>query len=504
MNEPHGFCGALAGFNNPESKTNSAPSLTDKAGNTEADAADEKDNLLCLHYFESNYRGVPFRVDSGCLAEEVAAARLVMDDIDRRYAIAPWPDVTPVLPPTKQASRKVFESVAKDYITSYEEDRRHEGVLTASTFDKETRAVKFWSYYFANRPIVEIGIEECKTAVKHCRNYPLNVDSSQAASMCRYPHDRRTPKSSTTKARLQTLKNIFSYAYRHGVIESDPTQIIDTRQRKSAGEEKIKSSFTLAELLEIFPGSSYGDDFFTKISRDKAYDAAKFWLPLIALLSGARSGEIIQLELADIKEDENGIAYFHMITDPNDGESKKRLKTASSRRRVPIHSKLIEIGFLSYVEERRHHPSKPRNLFDRYTTGAKANASEITQWFKGCKNGVGRDGAPRYRKGYLERRGLKTNPETRADKTSISFHSFRHTFTDAARKQQFPNGDWIRDIDTACVLGHGSNQTTRDYGNTQDMRFLKLIIESVDYIGVDFAAIDWYKFKGKWGIQAVN
>lgn len=64
-----------------------------------------------------------------------------------------------------------------------------------------------------------------------------------------------------------------------------------------------------------------------------------YWLPLLALFSGARLSELADLELADVLEIEGIKAY--RIT---------KGKTVESQRTVPIHSQLIELGFWTYVE----------------------------------------------------------------------------------------------------------------------------------------------------------
>ena len=53
----------------------------------------------------------------------------------------------------------------------------------------------------------------------------------------------------------------------------------------------------------------------------------------------------------DIKKDnESGIWYF----DITDEEEAKQLKSESAKRFVPIHSRLIELGFLNYVDDTRN------------------------------------------------------------------------------------------------------------------------------------------------------
>lgn len=72
-----------------------------------------------------------------------------------------------------------------------------------------------------------------------------------------------------------------------------------------------------------------------------------YWVPLIAAYSGARREEICGLETADI-EDEDGIPIFRIRVNARRG-----IKNAQSERRVPIHSHLIELGFLDYVRDQR-------------------------------------------------------------------------------------------------------------------------------------------------------
>lgn len=74
---------------------------------------------------------------------------------------------------------------------------------------------------------------------------------------------------------------------------------------------------------------------------------ARFWLPILGLYHGNRLEEFAQLELSDLIV-HDGIHCF----DIND-EGQKQLKNEQSKRRVPVHPKLIDLGFLDYVEQAR-------------------------------------------------------------------------------------------------------------------------------------------------------
>ncbi|BAI73580.1 integrase (plasmid) [Azospirillum sp. B510] len=74
---------------------------------------------------------------------------------------------------------------------------------------------------------------------------------------------------------------------------------------------------------------------------------ARFWAPLVAAHQGMRLEECLQLKPEDIGEQE-GIPVIRI----REGKGQK-LKTASSARVVPVHSTLIQLGFLQYAADHR-------------------------------------------------------------------------------------------------------------------------------------------------------
>jgi integrase len=75
----------------------------------------------------------------------------------------------------------------------------------------------------------------------------------------------------------------------------------------------------------------------------RIYDAA-YWLPLLAVFHGLRLEEIAQLSAEDVFiNDHVWVIRVHP-------ERRNKLKNDNANRVVPIHKKLIELGFLTYVE----------------------------------------------------------------------------------------------------------------------------------------------------------
>ena len=124
--------------------------------------------------------------------------------------------------------------------------------------------------------------------------------------------------------------------------------------------------------------------------------SAKYWVPLIALFSGMRLGEIIQLQVADVKRFD-GIEYFDVtpvaidLTDDeaDDQEEEKSLKTASSRRGIAIHETLFELGFGDFLDFRR--TSGEKRLFPDYdkATDDGSWSKQFSKYFKRFRESVG-------------------------------------------------------------------------------------------------------------------
>lgn len=72
----------------------------------------------------------------------------------------------------------------------------------------------------------------------------------------------------------------------------------------------------------------------------------EYWLPLLGLYAGCRIGEASQLHLTDVK----GLGADSWYLDINEATKDKSLKNEQSRRIVPLHQALIDLGFIDYCE----------------------------------------------------------------------------------------------------------------------------------------------------------
>ncbi|MBI1492434.1 tyrosine-type recombinase/integrase [Halocynthiibacter styelae] len=101
-------------------------------------------------------------------------------------------------------------------------------------------------------------------------------------------------------------------------------------------------------------------------------DDPLYWLPIIARLHGLRSEEILQLKPENIRSDSD-VLFFDI--ERGTGQS---AKSNNARRFVPIHSQLLELGFMKLVEHQKS--LGKRRIFDKVNR-SKSSKNTFTATF---------------------------------------------------------------------------------------------------------------------------
>lgn len=140
--------------------------------------------------------------------------------------------------------------------------------------------------------------------------------------------------------------------------------------------------------------------------------------------------------------EENGIWYIS-INEAGD----KRVKNKSSVRKVPLHSKLIELGFIEFAK------SSQGRLFPELKKVKENYSHYATKWF--CRT-------------YIKNCGI--------DDSRKVYHFFRHTVA-----QRLINGNVPREIVGAILGHHDASQTTGRYGDGFSLQILKEAIEKMNF-----------------------
>ncbi|MES2289688.1 MAG: DUF6538 domain-containing protein [Pseudomonadota bacterium] len=235
-----------------------------------------------------------------------------------------------------------------------------------------------------------------------------------------------------TGMKLSRLRTMLQWAYDNDLAPlnaADGVKVKDTQ----AGRYK-RLPFDLAALNRIMAGPVYAYNLRPVQGRGEA----AYWLPLLALFTGARVEELGQLRPSDVTQitypDDNGDerqGWFLRITE--DEDEGLRIKNASSERRVPLHPELERLGFIAFVEAMRkaHHARlfyllRP-DKYGRYT-------AKWGEWWSGYMRGDC---------GITDRR--------------MVFHSFRHTF-----KHHAGHVGMIEGVQRQ-IMGHTPGDVADDY-----------------------------------------
>lgn len=267
---------------------------------------------------------------------------------------------------------------------------------------------------------------------------------------------------------LNPLRGIFDWAKRTGRLTVNPFEGITITESKAAARRREREDFSDDQL-----GLLFSAPLFTGAQSDSGrglyepgsirIDGWRYWLPIIALFSGARLNELCGLMVSDFDQ-QNGIDFFHIRESEDRG-----LKTRSSIRIVPVHQALIDLGLLSHVDQVRR--AGGRRVFPDIEPGPRGYLSHKPSKFYG-----------------------RLIARTLGDDAAVVFHSFRHTFITRMRKAGVP-----REVRTALV-GHEDNSTHEGYG-TEPITRLNDGVQAVKWEAIDLRRVQLPSF-GEMGSKA--
>lgn len=262
---------------------------------------------------------------------------------------------------------------------------------------------------------------------------------------------QRPLATSSARLLLARVSSVLTFAVDAGLLQSNP--VTSSRIHKRLGPAKTKRSLTAnkgyswSELVTLFSNPEYQKQRYAKGRPGNAV----FWLPLIAAYTGARREEIAQLYVSDFMQDETGQWFIRIIDDRPD----KSLKTDSSRRDVPLHDDLIEVGILDLV---KNQPNESR-VFPQLTKVSDGYAGIVSKSWRPLTQQCGV-----YQSGR--------NP----------LHAFRHTFKTLSREYGIPKevSDWITGHATGSIGDlYGVNPLSR---MAREIRKLPSIVKTCQLI----------------------
>ncbi len=220
---------------------------------------------------------------------------------------------------------------------------------------------------------------------------------------------------------LTALSSLFSWAVMNDYADLNPVSGLRVALDKRA--DKQRRPFTADELKTIFAAL-------------EGETGSALWLPLLGAFTGARLGELCQLEAGDVRA-RDGVEVISI----ND-EGDKALKAKSAVREIPIHPALAEVGFLKFVAAARARGGG--RLFD-------VTAAVYSKRFARFRRALGITGR------------------------DVGYHSLRHNAADRLR-----NAGVELEMRNA-ILGHAQSAMGSRYGAGFSVAVLRAAIRKIDY-----------------------
>jgi integrase len=267
--------------------------------------------------------------------------------------------------------------------------------------------------------------------------------------------DLLSPKS--INKNLEKASSFFKWCRANSTFVSDELwHPLNRRVNDDVPEDEQRDAFTDEDLRRLFLSKQYLNGTHKHPSH--------FWVPLLALFTGARQNELCQLYKSDIYQDsDSGIWVINL----NDKSIDKKLKKRNHGRIVPVHPKLIELGFLKFVES-----INEERIFNELARMRGGYQHSLSNWFNRT-----------YRSQNHCDVGNRPNEKK-------NFHSFRHTVINQLEKKD------VSPPQIARLVGQKPSDgtvTTSRYGKKNNIEDNYEIIAKLEY------PIDFGKVK-KWRI----
>lgn len=252
------------------------------------------------------------------------------------------------------------------------------------------------------------------------------------------------------------VNQLFNWASNTGYINKNfaaDLRLKDTRRTKLS--KKLKDIYEEEDLINLFEKSPW---FSTELKDTLRHNPENIFIPLLAIFNGgAKPTELAQLYTSDIKK-HKGI----WVIDFNNEEDKILKDDYYNSRRVPIAQKILDIGFLDYVNYQKKQKSK--QLFPQIVK-YKGGGTNFTNSFS-----------------IYNRKYITTNPKK-------TFYSIKHLVNQILKEND------IKVYVINDITGHSYGSDNKDIGTYGSGQMPETIMKEIIDKCLTFDYIDLSKIK---------
>lgn len=281
-----------------------------------------------------------------------------------------------------------------------------------------THTLRLFLGAIGDKPIATVGPDDIDTFLAAIADWPVNankkteykdLDVPAVLALSRRLHPP-TIAERTQEKHLDRLRVFLNWCVKRRHLPDNPASDVHVMTRAQE-DERSRRAFLPSELQALFDPER----------RDQhCRTPSRWWIPLLALYSGARVNELAQLNTADIEQVQH-VWGFHVAT----RFAGQHLKNAKTKRFVPLHPVLLDAGFLAYVADVTQAQNQATGpLFPGL---GKLGGDKVGDWWN---------------RTYMPLCGVNDD--------KLVFHCFRHTFATFAERAGMSEGRIAR------ITGHST------------------------------------------------
>lgn len=341
----------------------------------------------------------------------------------------------PIAKPAKSvADGPALSTLSKLYI---DEGKRGGTWRTVSTFEVE-RALRDLFELMGDMPVEAFDAQQArllKERLSRCPQYfglRPEFEGKTLRQVVESAGTYKTISAVTVNNRLRKLSAFLNWCKANGYITDNPLAGLKVMTGSAKDARLSFEQHDLTTLLNL--------DGLKAESRKHPW---RYWIPLLGRFTGARLEELCQLHVDDFIQQQG----FHCIRIDDSSEG-QNLKNSSSRRLLPLHPSLFELGLLRHVESVK--ATGADRLFPELEPVRGKLGHAPSKWF-------GR---------YKTKRGITDSKKT--------FHSFRHTLIDELRDAG------VQDSLIKRIVGHEDSSVTFGvYGSRTPLKAMEDALQHI-------------------------
>jgi integrase len=315
------------------------------------------------------------------------------------------PSIVAVQAPTDISPTMDNSELLLDVSEAYLSEGRRAGIWRPKTLMEKQDALELLREVIGNKPVSSVSKHDARKMKDVLFKLPKNRTKNAATRTLSLAQmltieDVERMSSRTLNGYLSHYQHFMGWAEKQGHCAVNVFEGLRVAKTTTVAADE-RRPFNAAQLRCLYEHLTENPEGLVKKDDHK-------WPVLIGMFSGARLNEIAQLLVTDVVQRDSVWCF-----DFND-EGDKALKNASSRRVVPIHQQLLDLGFAEYVALRS-------------AEGASRLFSSLTY---SKQNGYGRNVGRWFNESLLPALGLKEK--------ALVFHSFRHTMVTILSRSDVP------------------------------------------------------------------